>query len=172
MPLNADTTKLLAGINSQLLTALPGGESALWQTFIRTLGSALDCEAASFFATDDEHRLLTLKFALGNCADDITNLTFGYKGVVGEVALSRKALVVNNAAKDPAFYKMVDKASGFQTRAILCVPVLYENTLLGVIEMLNPKSGSFSAQDLELANCLCLSVAKTVSGLRKADGVK
>jgi signal transduction protein with GAF and PtsI domain len=164
-----EQTKTVAEIKSLLLEAMPQGEDSLWQAFIQALCKNLHCEAASYFSADDEHRLLTLRFAAGNCAEDLTNLTFGYKGIVGEVALQRKTLLVNNVEKDPAFCKAVDKASGFKTRAILCVPILHGKLLLGVLELLNPDCGAFSDTDRTITEQICAEAAKIVGEMHSAS---
>ena len=46
------------------------------------------------------------------------------QGIAGWVAQNRKPDMVNDTRKDPRFAGKFDKASGFQTRSLLCVPMI------------------------------------------------
>ncbi len=70
------------------------------------------------------------------------------QGLAGWVAKERQSVIVADVTADPRFYPGPDRSTGFTTRCILCVPVLYNQELLGVIEVLNPKGrGCFDADD-------------------------
>jgi|GEM_PF-4337397 len=167
---STERTKYLSVIASQLRAALPAGEDAVWQAFIKAMSQALDCEAASFFSVNDARRLLTLKFALGPSAKEIANITFGYQGIVGAAAANRRSEISNDVSKDPDFCGKLDRATGFKTKAVLCAPIIHAGDLLGVIELINPRCGAFTETDRELADFLCIAVAKAVHDLRKATG--
>ncbi|MFA5162473.1 MAG: GAF domain-containing protein [Elusimicrobiales bacterium] len=160
--------KLLSSIISKLRAALPEGEAALWQAFIKAMSEAFRCEAASYFKADTEHRTLTLQYALGVCAGEVTDMTIGYEGVVGSAAINLKPIIANDVSKSPEFCDKLDKSTGFQTRAVLCAPVINTGELMGVIELINPQSGSFTDADMELAGFLCLSVARAISEMRNS----
>lgn len=65
------------------------------------------------------------------------------EGIAGHVGLTRESLIVEDAMNDSRFFQKVDKVSGFQTRTILCAPVLYQDELLGVVQVLNAKDKPF-----------------------------
>ena len=72
-------------------------------------------------------------------------------GIAGWVAKEKQPLIVNDVMKDGRFFDAVDKSTGFVTRSILAVPVLYGDELLGVIEVLNPiGKPNFDEADKEL----------------------
>jgi GAF domain-containing protein len=92
---------------------------------------------------------------------DIT-LKFG-EGFAGRCAQDRKPIVVNNAYEDQSFYANVDAISGYVTKTVLTVPLVYEGKLLAVVQLLN-KLGSldnnkqvpkFGEEDLELFEAFC-----------------
>ncbi len=59
------------------------------------------------------------------------------EGVAGVTAASGEALFVEDVSKDPRFSPRVDSMTGFKTRSIVCLPLVYENQVLGVIEVAN-----------------------------------
>ncbi|MFH1821328.1 MAG: GAF domain-containing protein, partial [Methanobacteriota archaeon] len=73
------------------------------------------------------------------------------EGIAGWVAENRKALNIEDVQQDPRFSKGADKQTGFITRNLLSVPLVYGEELLGVINALNSKDKpSFDTEDQEL----------------------
>ena len=82
------------------------------------------------------------------------------KSVAGHVALARKDINIKNVYDreellgidpDLRFDSSWDKKSGIMTRQILAVPILFKNTLNGVIQLMNKRNGKpFSAFDQKL----------------------
>ena len=71
------------------------------------------------------------------------------EGIAGCVASTRQSIIVRDARADKRFFKKVDKMSGFQTKSIVCTPILYQEELLGVVQVLNAKDKAFfDDQDL------------------------
>ncbi|MBT3450482.1 sensor domain-containing diguanylate cyclase [archaeon] len=70
------------------------------------------------------------------------------QGIAEKVLNEGKSYVANNAQNDPYFDKSFDKFVGYQTNSMLCTPLKYQNTILGVIECVN-KVGGFTNCDIE-----------------------
>jgi sigma-B regulation protein RsbU (phosphoserine phosphatase) len=117
-----------------------------------------DAEASSLMLYNSENHLL--EFAsikddvLGGRADDLLKSSVKLKmgeGIAGWVAENRKPLMVKDAQRDPRFSRRADKASGFITRTMLAVPLIHQEELLGVLNVLNSREKSFFAsEDLAL----------------------
>ena len=116
-----------------------------------------DAEASSFFNYDADRQVLRFYTIQDETIDDAAEQSLKEmeiplgRGIVGWVARQRQPLIVADAQKDDRFFKAADKSSGFVTRSILGVPVVYADELLGVMEVLNPtgKAG-FDDSDKEL----------------------
>lgn len=77
------------------------------------------------------------------------------RGICGETLRTRKTLVINDAYNDERFNPQIDIDTGFRTRNIMSVPLLdYEGTIVGVLQMLNKRSGAFNDEDVALADML------------------
>ena len=73
------------------------------------------------------------------------------EGISGWVAQNRKPLIINDVQNDPRFLKLVDKKSGITTRNLICVPLVYGDDLLGVLNVLNSKTKKrFDEEDQEI----------------------
>jgi two-component system sensor histidine kinase VicK len=69
------------------------------------------------------------------------------QGVAGWVALTGQPAMVNSAYSDERFFAEFDRASGFHTDSILCVPLKVEQRVIGVLEALNKRKGIFDESD-------------------------
>ncbi|MFC1522409.1 diguanylate cyclase [Elusimicrobiota bacterium] len=72
------------------------------------------------------------------------------EGIAGWVAKHKKPLIVHDVNRDKRFAKRVDKKTGLKTQSIICVPLIANNELLGVLEAMNKKKGKFNSPDLQL----------------------
>jgi len=82
------------------------------------------------------------------------------QGIVGWVVENRRPLFVPDASKDPRFFSTVDKKFGFQTRTLMCVPLITKERVLGALEVVNCKDGGhFSEEDIPFLETLGNHVA-------------
>lgn len=88
------------------------------------------------------------------------------QGIAGQVALSQKPILVNDAYQDGRFYDRVDTTTGFVTRSILCAPLLVQDRCIGVIELLNKADGAFVPDDVERLSNVAHSVAIALDNAR------
>jgi serine phosphatase RsbU (regulator of sigma subunit) len=73
------------------------------------------------------------------------------EGLAGWVAENRQSVIIQDVQQDTRFFKEADHYTGFETRTLLCVPIVYGHELLGVIEVLNSKDRPcFEAEDEEI----------------------
>jgi adenylate cyclase len=101
------------------------------------------------------------------------------KGIAGTVAATGKRLQIDDAYNDERFDPANDRATGFRTRNILCVPMMVGETekVLGVTQLMNKKGGlDFTNDDLEIMSafsaqaCIALrnnQLFKDSAGLRE-----
>jgi serine phosphatase RsbU (regulator of sigma subunit) len=65
------------------------------------------------------------------------------EGIAGWVAQNRKAVMIEDAQRDPRFSKEADKKRDLTTRTILSVPLVRGEKLLGVLSVLNSRNKPF-----------------------------
>jgi len=113
---------------------------------------ALGAEASSVMLVDKARSTLYWEVAEGGSASStLKSITLPVgEGIAGAVAQSGTAIMVPDARQDPRVAKRVDAVTGFQTRSILCVPIRFKGSILGVIQLLNKEEGTFNEQDQEL----------------------
>ena len=98
----------------------------------------MSCERSSVFLLDKKTNELYALVAQGL---DVKELRFSSKsGIAGYVATNGVGLNVPDAYKDSRFNTAVDKATGFRTVSLLCLPLRdRRGEILGVIQCLNKK---------------------------------
>jgi sigma-B regulation protein RsbU (phosphoserine phosphatase) len=82
------------------------------------------------------------------------------KGIVGESAMSRKLINVPDCYADERFNRAIDKETGYRSRCMLTIPLIgFEDTLIGVLQILNKKNGVFDEEDEFVATALAAQAA-------------
>ena len=88
------------------------------------------------------------------------------QGIAGYVAARGKSILVNDIEKSPHFFPMVDESTGFRTQSALCVPMVSQGKVIGVIEVLNKINGEFDTDDKDLLQSIATSVCIALENAR------
>ncbi len=88
------------------------------------------------------------------------------QGIAGYVAARGEAIIVNDTEKSSHFFPMIDEVSGFKTRSALCVPMISQGRVIGVIEVLNKINGDFGLDDKDLLQAIATSVCIALENAR------
>jgi len=108
-------------------------------------------EAWSMLMVDEERHELTFELALGEKGKDLSSLRVKIgEGVAGWVAQTGQPTIVNDVARDPRFSGKFDSKTQFQTRSILCAPLISRGRTIGVVEIINRQGGRFTQADLDI----------------------
>ena len=137
-------------------------------------GSVLDqamkhvaVEAGSVFLMEVNTALqdLSIAAARGPIGKDIEGIKLARgKGIVGFSALKGIKLTVNNVQRNPNFYGKLDQKFGFKTQSLLCIPVVHEERLFGVIEMVNKTgAGEWTNDDRNVVESLANLLGKVLN---------
>ena len=108
----------------------------------------INAERGSLFLVDRETGRLRSMVAQGLTTGPLT-VEVG-EGIVGAVAASGDAEILEDPYADSRFDPKVDQLTGFQTRSLLTVPVRdREGSMIAVLQLLNHRGGGFSVADVE-----------------------
>jgi adenylate cyclase len=88
------------------------------------------------------------------------------QGIAGYAATCGKSIIVNDVVKSPHFSQEIDRITGFRTKSALCVPIISQGKVLGVIELLNKIPGDFSSSDEHLLQSIASSVSIAMENAR------
>lgn len=115
-------------------------EARLFDTILKKVSALLPAENWSLLlldeATDELHFALSVDLAPALMKG--VRLRLG-EGIAGRVALEQQPIVVADVRKSEFFFGQVDELTGFTTKSLICVPLIFGGRTLGVIEVVNPR---------------------------------
>ena len=118
---------------------------ALFDSILGVARDELGVERGTLYFVDEAKGEIWSKIADGLAI----RLPIG-KGLAGTVAATGQPVILLDAYADPRFDRSQDQRSGFRTRSMLCVPIRNrDGRVVGVLQLLNKKTGSFGPHDLE-----------------------
>lgn len=88
------------------------------------------------------------------------------KGIASRVFKSRKPELILDATKDPNHYKVVDNFTGFETRSMIAVPLQGKRDVIGVLEVINKRTGEFDGKDLDFLTTLSCIIGLALDNAR------
>ena len=120
------------------------------------LATVVPSEDAALVVYDAELRELAFRVsrALRHGVIDGMRLQMG-QGIAGWVAAERTGLRLDDASRDPRHDPHIARVTGLVPHSMLCVPMLYDGRLHGVIQVINRLDGSrFDDDELRLVQTL------------------
>jgi phosphoserine phosphatase RsbU/P len=110
----------------------------LLQVIVQEAAEVLDADRATLFLYDESCNELWSKTTQRLEIKEI-RIPLGI-GIAGTVAKTRTPINIPDAYADARFHASFDKATGYRTRSILCMPLIGNgDRLIGVIQVLNKK---------------------------------
>lgn len=131
--------------------------------------ATLEVEAGCLLLLDNDE--LTFHVAFNN--DDQVNtenlrtmkLKLG-QGIAGYCAARGEPMIVPDVRESTHFSPEFDQMTGFTTRSALCVPLISQGRVIGVIEVFNKRGDEFNNNDLQLLHSIATSVSIAMENAR------
>lgn len=104
----------------------------------------IPCEAGSVLKADGATGDLSFLQAYGPKAKDLIGgkiVIPAGTGIAGFCSAEGVSVAVSDAEKDPRFYAAVGERVGFQTRSMLCSPMMTHGRSFGCVQLINRKGG-------------------------------
>jgi type II secretory ATPase GspE/PulE/Tfp pilus assembly ATPase PilB-like protein len=150
--------KKLTAITNQINAA--ESISQILMTLKDRILELLDAERLTIYAIDTKNQELYSLQKVGDAPKEI-RVPKSFASIAGFTALARKTINIKDAydaAELQKFHPNLrfdqrwDKQTGFRTKAVLAVPIMFEKYLLGVVQMINRKHAvAFTQQDEDAA---------------------
>jgi AraC-like DNA-binding protein/putative methionine-R-sulfoxide reductase with GAF domain len=136
-------------------------EEVLWDVTKNVIHrfDLVDCVIYTF---NDDKMELTQHAAYGiknPCSQNILNpIKLNLEeGIVGHVAVTKKAEIINDTSKDPRY--IIDDAVRLSE---ICVPIIIDNKLFGIIDSEHPQKGFYTEKHLHLLNIVASLCAQKI----------
>ncbi len=150
--LAAQLQQVLLALEASGRALLPSSNDNLLQTIVEAAARIFGAAAASIALVDERAGRLVFRVAYGVGSETVVGMNIGLdQGVAGYVANTGQPLAISNVQSDPRFARDTAEKTGYVPRSILAMPLVVEERVIGVIEVLDKISApSFGMQDMEL----------------------
>ncbi len=116
---------------------------------VEAAAKVVSADRGTLFIVDQETGELWSKVAQGMGTSEI-RVPRG-QGIAGAVAITGEIANLSDAYADPRFNPAVDRATGYSTHNMLCVPLSNSRgDVVGVLQLLNKRDGNFDSEDEQL----------------------
>jgi signal transduction histidine kinase/putative methionine-R-sulfoxide reductase with GAF domain len=148
--------------------------SELLKTVMRLASEVVHAQAGSLLLMDPVTGELYFDVALGEKSDALQQIRLKKgEGIAGWVAENRKPALVHDVSSDPRWTRKADKTSSFNTKAILAVPMLFKDKLVGVMEAINRADGSpFTETDVQMLETFAAQAAIAIENARLFESIR
>lgn len=172
MPESADKLKRLIAVATQLNSTLNLDE--LLDLIMSSAAELLEARAGSLLLLDDDTGELVFKVATAD-PELVGQRIPGDKGIAGQAVQGRAPITIADTSTDDRVNRQVDQATGTVTESLVAAPLVVKDRAIGVIEVMNKQTGTFDADDEELAVALASLAAVAIDNAsmyaRLADAV-
>ena len=115
----------------------------------------------AIFLLNERTQDLRMRFQIGHTPEiERMKLPLG-KGIAGQVALTRKAILLNDVSTSPAYI-----AANPDVRSELAIPLITKNRLIGVLDIESEQPGYFRPEHLDLLTLTASRIAQAIENAR------
>jgi GAF domain-containing protein len=142
----------------------------LLQSIVEVARAIFRAKASSIFLLDEEADELVFEAVAGEGSESLVGRRFpSSQGIAGFVLVSRQPLVIEDVLEDPRFSREVAESTGFVPKGLMAVPLLHEERVLGVLEVLDrPSDARFTLQEMDLLGLFANQAAIALDLLQRA----
>lgn len=171
--LDQQLQQLIKAIELGGRAVLPTSDDALLQSIVSAAARIFGAEAAAILLVDETKNCLVFRVEVGNKQDNLIGTSIPLdKGIAGYVAMTGQAISVSNVQQDSRFNKDFAKSTGYMPDSILAAPLLLDDRVIGVLEVLDKiKGSSFGMQDMELMGLFAHQAALTIRQSQQLDTI-
>jgi GAF domain-containing protein len=163
----------MSDLRAAVAAGVFGGDDAfraLLQATVETARGIFRAKASSVFLLDEETDELVFEAVAGEGSDTLVGKRFpSSTGVAGWVLVTRQPLVVDDLSKDTRFSRGAAESTGYVPRGLMAVPLLSEDSALGVLEVLDrPQGVPFTLAEMDLLGLFANQAAIALELLLRA----
>jgi hypothetical protein len=125
----------------------------------------IPCESSAVLTPDLQGQQLHFIAAHGPHANRVLGMVMGTQdGLASFCMREGVSLTVDDARLDPRFHAAISQSLHYETRSVLCAPLLFEGRVYGVLELLNRlDQPTFSFSDLALLSHIASQLAQYIN---------
>lgn len=150
----------------QAITASTFNTEQILSHTMEMIQSVLPVEAGYLMMPEDDELTFAAAFRLDMQKLKTIKLPKG-TGVAGHVFESGVSLIVNDSQDYPNFLPAIEHELGFSPRTILCVPIISQGKVNGVISVLNKVEGAFNETDEKMLQTIAAFIGTALENAQR-----
>lgn len=156
--------KLLADLSQAFVQSLDIDQTLNFA--VEQIADYMDAEAASVFLYDHTQKKLVCRASFGPV--DIKGIDVDVNhSIVGKTLITGDCQLVSDVVEDENYNAIVDLLTGFQTKSVLCTPLIAGGKNIGVLQILNKQSEVyFDNRDMDILRVLASPIALSINNAR------
>ena len=129
----------------------PVPQSRLLEMIVETAAHLITSRGAALFLIDEATQELVFEVALGDKAAEVKKFRVPLgTGIAGLVAVTGQPMAISDAQSDPRQAADIAKAVNYRPESLLCVPLFFNDQIIGVLELLDREGQpTYSPEDME-----------------------
>ncbi len=146
----------------------PVSHSRLLEMIVETAADIIAADAAALFLIDEAEEYLRFEVAIGQKGEAVKGfrVPLGH-GIAGLVAVTGQPMAVSDTQHDPRHASDIAQNVGYQPNSILCVPLFYDDRIIGVLELLDKQGApSFRPEDIDTLSLFANQAAVAIEQSR------
>lgn len=145
----------------------------LLQFIINSAADLMDSEAASILLVDENTKDLYFAAATGADPEELRKIPVPlYGSIAGTIFREDKYQIINEVASDPRHFHQVDERTQLKTRSLIGVPMRIGDEVIGVLEAMNKRGGSFDETELRTLKIIASQAAVAINNARLLKALK
>ncbi|HYY63910.1 MAG TPA: GAF domain-containing protein [Gaiellaceae bacterium] len=162
-------SNLQAAVSAGVLSA-EDEHRALLRSIVEVARAIFSAKAASIFLHDEEADELVFEAVAGEGSDSLVGMRFpSSTGIAGWTLVTRQPLVIEDLRQDPRFSREQAESTGYVPEAMMSVPLLHDERVLGVLQVLDRSQAvEFSLGHMELLGLFANQAAIALDLLQRA----
>ncbi|MFC1812662.1 PAS domain S-box protein [Thermodesulfobacteriota bacterium] len=130
--------------------------------------------ASTLMLLDEETGELVFSVPTGPKGNELIDIRIPPgEGVAGWVVKHEKPLLIPDVKADSRFYGEIDEISGFETKSLLCIPLMAKTKMIGALEVINKPDGTcFTEKDELLMSLFGYQAAVAIENARLCGELK
>ena len=143
----------------------------LLQFIMDSTADLVDSEGASILLVDENTK--DLFFAAAKGPEELRRIPVPMEGsIAGTVVKENRPLIINEVAQDPRHFQQVEEETKLTTRSLAAVPMRMRDEVIGVLEAINKRNGTFEKRDLETLGIVASQAAVAINNARLVSALK
>ncbi|HZQ08563.1 MAG TPA: GAF domain-containing protein [Anaerolineae bacterium] len=171
--LAAQLHQLILAIEATGRALLPSSNDELLQSIVEAAARLFGAGAVGMALVDERAGELVFRVSTGAGSENVVGMRIPLdQGIAGYAANTGQPIAISNVQTDPRFARDTAERTGYMPRSILAMPLIYDDRVIGVIEVLDKISApSFGMQDMELLGMFARQAAIAIHQSQHLDAL-